>query len=154
MQTLAVTMGIAETNVISQFSDHLCKMAKEFVTDVEMSQPMSVTVKISSGTYGKKALIGGETILLTGAYLGKRDGVIIQGHISGMIDILEFPAKTAESVLTGYETILSTFIDTYGLTDDTSEMIAAKSKAELIETQAHEKAMLETRREDSRFGSW
>lgn len=153
LMVLANNAGISPITVLEDLSDYLAiedKRSRSFATQV--NQPVQVTVKSPKG-YSKRPLIGGEFMTLNGAYHGKRDGVIIVARsVNG--EHFEFPAKVAEEVLDGYEEVIKEYIDYYGLENDWGDAKLAQKNAEDLERIAHEKAMLEIREKDERFGSW
>jgi len=152
---LAEQVGHSQTEIVVRFRDFLNELSKSGVTECDLNQPMNVTYRMPSG-FAKKAMVGGETFLIVFAYLGKRDGVIIQARrCDDLTSIYEFPASVAENALEGYQDIVDQFVQTYGLTGDTdSTVIEARKEAQRIEDEAHQAALLESRMQDRRFGSW
>jgi hypothetical protein len=154
--TLAVKVGVSEDSIVHQFSDYLLSHSKERVTDVVLNQPMSVTTKKPAGGYSKRSMIGDEPLLVVGAYMGKRDGVIIQAKVADerSVETIEFPAKTAEDVLEGYPELVESIISSYGMTEDLDDMADARTKAALLEQQVRDEEIRKIRMSDDRFGSW
>lgn len=148
---LAANSGITEENVVSE----LCEFVGKGSFCITLNAPAQLTCK-SGGKYSKVPYIGGEKFTVVGAYLGKRDGIIIQakGGMGKGTSVIEIPASTAESQFDGYEAMLTSFVGAYGMEDDAADMTIARSEADLLEQEAHQKALLETRMEDGRFGSW
>jgi len=147
---LAKNSGITEENMTAA----LCEFVGKRPFSITLNAPAQLTTK-SGGKYSKTPFIGGEKFTVVGVYLGKRDGIIVQAKGGmGAGTVIEVPASTAESQFDGYEAMLTKFVGVYGMEDDTEGMTAARSEAELLEQAAHQKALLETRMEDGRFGSW
>lgn len=144
---LSKSTGLNEMEVLNEFGNYLLAERREFKT-VTLDSPMSVTMK-RSGTFSRIPMIGGESFAVIGAYLGKRDGVILNllGDYEGQINSFEMPASKAEEHLEGYKKLLERFIVTYG-----DEDLGVDS--ERIESEAHAAAILQSRMSDNRFGSW
>lgn len=153
---LAKTIGVTDENILSQLSSFFLSESKKGVAEVILNRPMQVTVKKVAGGFSKRPMIGDEPMQVVGAYLGKRDGVIVQARVSDekTTDIIEIPAHIAEDALDGYKTLVSDFVNSYGMTSDIEEANAAREEATRIEQEARDADLRKIRLADERFGSW
>lgn len=78
-----------------------------------LTEPVQITVKKSDGGFSKRPQIGGEDFKVTGAYAGKRNGLIFTFKPDTVTDFetMEMSEKDAKGLLSGFETWFASFPD-------------------------------------------
>ena len=113
---------------------------------VELRKPAKMTVQKGS-QYKKKPFVGGEVLVMHGAYVGKRGSIIFMFNLQQFnpeIDVVEVSISEATDLLTGFSNHWMAFLDA-------DQAVVEK----LIEKEAEEKAVEEDRLNSNElFGSW
>lgn len=114
--------------------------------------PAPLTVHSARG-YATKSFIGHEQFEVIRAYVGKRGHLIfvfepIPKH--GEFQTMECP----EDALHKTFPMMLKWLESLDIRAEDSEMERARKEAERLEAEAHARAVLETRLQDERFGSW
>jgi hypothetical protein len=105
---------VSQLKLSNLSNDELNKLAKEITgfftqnsVNVDLNQSKTLTVKLRSGGFRKTAHIGGERFTLTGAYAGKRDGIILIARPIAPVEYLqvELPLEEAATLFDTFKTI-------------------------------------------------
>jgi hypothetical protein len=131
----------------------------------EIAGPCNVTTKNLKGEYRTRALIGNETFILTGCYLGKikikegESGIIFVAKPCGLIPslgdgrLIEIPARMRTSTIKNWWALfekIETELDDTAISA-TQEMLRSREEKRLIAEAA---ARQETLRENPDYGTW
>lgn len=107
----------------------------------ELNQPYMVTVKTRAGQFRKKSMIGGEVLVTSSAYMGKRDGVIVvftPQQPTSEFAYIEIPLKDCLGVLRDFPLKLDVLLDDIG--DDSLLSAAGKEDKKLAKVREAELA--------------
>jgi hypothetical protein len=120
---------------------------------LRLDAPGTHTIKMHSGQYRKVPFIGDEEFLPGHVYLGKRGALIYCFEPSPMMEKvqhLEVGEDAVNEVFPGF----SGFVEKIWAAEEGRDVAKAKEEAARLENAAHERAVVETRMQDQRFGSW
>lgn len=119
----------------------------------KLNQPYTLTVKTRTGSYRKHPVIGGDTLQVSSAYMGKTNQLIIvfvpkDPHLASKYGFVEMTSKEARLMLDGF----ASYMDHVLALDFDEQVEGFKYEAMAEERQSHLEA--QTSKYTESFGSW